>query len=606
METVQDLQPLSISDYLGILRRRKLSMMVPIFLILVAAIALAFLLPPVYRSEATILVQREEVPEDLVQSTVTGLAGERVQQIAQRLLTNKNVWDIAERLDLWPGDRTLENRQDIIDRMKEGISVEMVDVETALPGSTRQAIMTVAFNIAFEADSPETARTVARELSDVFLEQNRQMRNTQVSEVARFVAEESEKLAQQISELESQLATFKQDNRNFLPELADVNMRLLEQAQAKLERTEETIRSLQLQRDALQSQLRVTDPYAPLIAGRTGLELLGPVEKLQQLRAEYIAASARYSVDHPDLVKLRREISALEGQLGVSGGDGQQFAQLDDLRRRLASAESRYSSDHPDVVSLRSAVASLEGQIHERTSQRSITSMSRLTQAPSNPQYVALQSQLDGVVTTLQAEIANREMTNAKLIELEERLFQTPAVERDQASLLRDYNNAVLRYKEVKDKQLQARLAEQLEIENKGERFELIDPATLPSMPERPNRPGIVLLGAFLAFTSGIGSASLAEYFDRAVRGVRAVTAIMLVPPLAAIPDIETRADVSERRRRKTLLVGGSIGITLAVLAAVHFLWMPLPDLFSMDAESEQLSEAVTEIAPEQPFESNQ
>ena len=588
METVRTLQPLSLGDYMGILKRRKRSLFWPFVLITIAAVAIALLLPPAYKSEATILVQREEVPDNLVASTVTGLAGERVQQIAQRTLTNRNLWNIAEKLDLWPDDRTLENRDRIIEQMKDGVSVEMVDVQTALPGSTRQAVMTVAFKIAFEADTPETAQKVARELSEVFLEENRHMRTTQVSEVSRFIAEEADRLATQINELETQLASFKQENRNVLPELANVNLRLFEQAEASLQRTEENIRSLQLQRSALQSQLRVTDAYAPLMAARAGVEL-GPVEQLQQLRAQYVAASARYSSDHPDLVKLRREIAALESQLGVVGGESQLFVQLDDLRRQLTNARSRYSSDHPDIKRLESSVASLEQQIHQRTSQRSVSSMTTLAQSPSNPQFVALQSQLDGVGVTLQAELEKRDQLTHKLGELEERLFQTPAVERDQASLLRDYTNALERYRELKDKQLQARLAEQLEFEDKGERFVLIDPATLPGLPERPNRPGILLLGVFLAFSSGLGSASLAEYFDRAIRGVRGVASIMLAPPLAVIPEIETREDIRQRRRRSAIRLASALLVVSALLAAIHYLWQPLPELLATLGGSAEL-----------------
>lgn len=580
METVQVLQPLSLRDYLNILRRRKLSLFLPLFLITAAAIAIAGLLPPVYKSEATILIEREEVPENLVETTVTGLAGERVQEIAQRMLTNRNLWDIAERLDLWPKDRSPDDRQTIVQRMKDGISVEMVDVETAMPGSSRQAVMTVAFKIAFAAETPQTARKVARELSEVFLEENRQMRTTQVSEVSRFIDAEAARLSQLIGDLEEQLARFKQENQNVLPELSNINLRLFEQTEANLARTEESIRALRVQRNAIQAQIRVTDPYAPIMSSRAGVEL-GPVEKLQQLRAEYVAASARYSSDYPDLVKLRREISALESQLGVSGGNANQFAQLDSLRKQLDQARSRYSDDHPDVKRLKASVRTLEQQLHVRTSERSVSSMRQVTQAPTNPQYVSLQSQLDGIATTLQAEIEKREQLTSKLAELEQRLFETPVVERDQAALLRDYNNALERYRQVKDKQLQAKLAEQLELEDKGERLVLIDPANLPSLPESPNRPGIVLLGVFLAFSTGIGSASLAEYFDRAVRGVRGLTTAMMAPPLAVIPEIQTRADGSRRNRRRLLGVIVTLSVLLGSAAAVHFLIMPLPELLA-------------------------
>lgn len=76
-----------IKDYLKIIKRRYKFLVVPFVLISLFSILLSVLLPPVYRSIATILIEEQEIPSDLVRSTVTTFADQRIQVISQRIMT---------------------------------------------------------------------------------------------------------------------------------------------------------------------------------------------------------------------------------------------------------------------------------------------------------------------------------------------------------------------------------------------------------------------------------------------------------------------------------------------------------------------------------------
>jgi uncharacterized protein involved in exopolysaccharide biosynthesis len=102
--------------------------------------------------------------------------------------------------------------------------------------------------------------------------------------------------------------------------------------------------------------------------------------------------------------------------------------------------------------------------------------------------------------------------------------------------LSRDYDNARAKYGELKDKQLQARLAQQLESGENAERFTLTSRPFLPTDPESPNRLGIMLLGGLLAFIVGLGSVTVVEYQDKTIRSPRTVADILGAPPLVVIP----------------------------------------------------------------------
>lgn len=166
---------------------------------------------------------------------------------------------------------------------------------------------------------------------------------------------------------------------------------------------------------------------------------------------------------------------------------------------------------------------------------------------PDNPAYVALQTQLGTVDLNLKAMKEQRDRALRRIAEYEARLVQTPQVEQEGRGLLREYEAAMKRYREIKQNLMGANLALELEQEQKGERYSILEAAQLPDRPERPNRRAFILLGLVLGMGSGIGYASLAEYMDRTVRGQRSLAGLLGAPPLAAIPFIPNGIDPPSR-----------------------------------------------------------
>ncbi len=473
-EIQHNFQLMRIEDYFAILKRRKIALILPFVLILTAAISLAYLLPSIYRSEATILIEAQEIPQDLVETTVTGFVQERIQGISNKLLTRENLWHIVEKLDLYSDYRSPDNRREIVSEMSKSIEVEMVDVRTNESG--KQGNATIAFKVAFEAKDPDVAQLVTNELASLYPKENKRLRSKHANEVSEFLKAEGDRLSKQITELEGQLAEFKQKQQSQLPELMNLNLQLYEKTDSEIERTKEQIRTLEDRITALQAELAITKPYQG-ISTDTGQRVLTKSERRRLLIAEYQQLSTKYSAQHPDIIKLRRQIDALGGESSDAG-------------------------------------------------------------APANPVYVSLRTQLSAASGNLKSERAKLLQLNKKLSEFEVRLFQTPAVERDYRLLSRDYENAKKKYDEIKDKQLEARLAIDLESSSKGQRFTIAQPANTPDSPVRPNRLGIALLGFLLACAGGIGTVTIREYMDNTIYNARDLFSVFRAPPLVAIPNI--------------------------------------------------------------------
>jgi hypothetical protein len=159
-------------------------------------------------------------------------------------------------------------------------------------------------------------------------------------------------------------------------------------------------------------------------------------------------------------------------------------------------------------------------------------------------------------------------------------MFQTPEVEREYLTLMRDYDNSVRKYQDIKAKQLEAEVGQELEKERKGERFSLIDPPQLPEEPIKPNRSGIIILGFLLSMAGSFGYAFVAESMDGSIRSVRGVTAILDTPPLSVIPYMNNSEDLVRVQKTKKIAATAFAGGLVLLIVLAHFLWTPLDVLW--------------------------
>ncbi len=382
----------------------------------------------------------------------------------------------------------------------------------------------------------------------------------------------------ELDRLESALAEFKEQNVHTLPELKELNFQLMDRTEREMSEVERQLDSLEERKVMLQAQLSSIKPYEyDYVIGPDGrrLKTFGPADQLEALRTEYLSKVGVYGPDHPDIVRLKKSMEALEKEAGAQLGAAEVFRRLEAKRVELAEASERYAPAHPDVKRLTREVEELEAQyqVAETRPEEPELDMSSVQE---NPNYVQLKSQFDAAVSEQNSLKERLTRLRAKQDDLEERLVQTPQVERQYSNLMRKYETALAKYNEIRAKVMEAEVSSALETSRRGERLTLIEPPLLPEEPVKPNRMAIFFLGVVFSFAGGIGSAAVLEAVDNTVRGMRGVAAVTMAPPLAVIPYIQTGAD---RRRSGLHKVGWLLAV--AVLAAVgaavfHFFVVPL------------------------------
>ncbi len=498
-------QEKTLADYIDMARRRRFYFLAPAAFVLLFGTIVVFLLPKVYRSDAVVLIESQQVSTDFVRAAMTSFADERIEVIKQRVLTSANILGIVKKFDLYARDREKKGPTEVVDRFRENVVIERVSVD-----SRRRDAVTIAFRLGFLDSNPRTAQSVTSELLTLFLNENVKSRSARAAETTEFLSTEAQKLQVQITDIESALAQFKQDNRNSLPELGNAN-------QAELDRLNDTYRTIGGQIESLKGRIDV----------------------------------------------LQSQVSVVSAQGSEQGGSQNVAALEADLARLL----SKYTEKHPDVVALHQ-------RIEEARQQETVS------KPVMSPAVAQLQSQIDAARNEMRFLEGQRGGVESQIKVVQERIAKAPEVEQQYKNLLRDYDNLQAKYQQLKDKQIEARISQNLEEEQMGERFSVVEPPQLPAEPAAPDRGKLLLMVLAGSFAAGAGLVVVLEMMDPALRGQRAIAAALGSPPLVTVPLIETSTDYSDRKR-KWLLLGLAIMAALLVgLLLIHFFVIDLDLLF--------------------------
>jgi len=580
---LMQLDPKDVSP-LVILRRRRRQFLIPLCTLPILTVLIAFLWPSSYRSVATILIEQQEVPIELIPTTVTSFADERLHVIGQRVMTSANLLSIIRKFDLYPDDVD-EPPEVLVDMMQEDIGIDVVSADVVDPRNGRATQATIAFNVAYEHESPDLAYRVASELTSLYLNENMKSRIQTVEDTTEFLAQEAGRLGREVTELEQKVATFKEDNITRLPELTDLNLRFLDRIEHDRAQVEEEIRSTEQRRVYLQAMLAGLAQNAPMPS--SAQQMMTPAERQRLLEASLVSMAAIYGPEHPDVLRVKRELVALQGGTDVAA-PAPASEELAARESELAAARMQYSPEHPDVLRLERTVAELRAAASAGAGPDAGTDAIAAAAATdvvgaaiaalprSDATYVQLYGQLQAATAESVSLAAKKKDIEAQYAELQKRLEQAPRIESDYRGLMREYDATSARYQEIKSKLAEAQLAESLESGRKGERFTVIDPALRPEEPVSPNRWAILFVGFLLAIAGAAGCVAAAEALDESVRGFALATALVGQAPLAVIPVITTVAESAAQSLRRRLIAGGATAAVAVCALLVHVLVMPL------------------------------
>ncbi len=510
---------LNMQQIVKIIQRRKRFLLIPFIFINFIALLTAFLLPPIYQSSSTILVEDQEIPTQYVMTTVTSYVEKRLQEIKQKIMSSVRLKEVIDRYSLYQEDMGKKTVEEIIGNMRDDISVDLISADVIDQRTGRASKATVAFTLTFEGkNDPDKVQQVTSVLTSLFLEENIKSRERQVVEASSFFEEEKNKIEKEIQNTELILSKFKNDHINELPEVLSINM--------------QDIRIITNEVDKLN-------------------------EKLKALKK--------------DEASINEQLSTVSSQLFEDD-------RVNKIKLEINRLRSQYTDQYPPIVSLQKEIEKIEKQ--------KLLDKSNKT---TNPAFTTLNAQLQSVQSEISSTKKQIELQEKRKAVLTGYINATPFVEQEYRKLLIDRDGLKSKYDDLMQKYMEAKIAQGLEREQKGERFTLIDPPRTPEKPYKPNRLAILLIGFVLASGAGIGLTALIELTDDTIRSTQSIKNMFDIPILGTVPLILNDKDVAKinKGRMKYIAIGAALLVTALLL--FHFfvmdfyiLWIKLGNKFGM------------------------
>ena len=573
---------LEIQEIKGIIKRRKNVFIVSFLIIFIGGVIVAAVLPPIYTSEAMIRVEDQQIPENLVQSTITDYAEERIRKISQEILSRPKLLEIIERFDLYPDKRDKKSPTSLVNKMKKDIELTTIEARTQGRGGGNPSSAMVAFTLSYKGKDPVKAHKVADTLSKLYLEEDIKTRAKFISGTTEFLQSELQRLKKVINDHEKSISDFKQNHLRELPEDRGYNLSAIARLERSLDQLNTRLQMLQEQKVILQSRLADVEPLTPIVIDGEDMAI-NPAQRLKKLRLELASMQSVYSEKHPDIKKKKREIAKLEKKVKGSDDSVEKIKKLKQLEIKLASAESRLGSKHPDVKTLKKEIVELRKQVDSLVTEDIQLKISE--EMPDNPIYITLKTQLE----TLQMEIGNLMEGKPKLIaEIEDyqrRIEKAPIVEKELNALTRDYENQKQKYSEIANKLMNAELAEEMEGKEKGERFNITSPAYLPLDPDKKDKRMIIILSFVLAFGISTALVAFQEGLDTSIKTSNQLKQLTNIPVLSTISYIQTDKEKRERRLKNLLWAGAALSCVGVALIIVHQFVMELDQVWGVFVE---------------------
>ncbi len=535
---------LILFEYLSILLRRK-----TVFLLVSGLI---FALSVIYAAQwssystfATVEVVQPKIALELSSSanagsTMEALADLQISRIRQKVLSTNSLIEIITKLNLYSNARKHTPIAYIAEEMRENIKIELLSTSLANPQSARKAsalqLSAIAFMLSFKYNNPLLTQQTVNELVSRFLNEDLKDRRNTAKRTSEFLDTQMEVLLKSLTEQEKKIATFRSENGDVRPEALAFNQQAAASMMSNSQSIESQIISNIGLQGALRSQLAQTDPYSRLI--ENGQFLTTPSVQLKSLQSKYATLTAKYGAAHPDVLKVSRQIEAMQGQLGSSGHTANLKTNIDDVAIRLQVLQETYGSTHPDVVSLRNQLKSLKTQLYSSNKTRNSAS-SKIKKDADNPAYLQIIAKLEAAQKQQSALKSQKRSMTQQQQKYQTAISKNPATEQRLSALTRDYDNSLLLYRDLKAKKLAADMNEAIEQGHNGRRFSIINSPELP-LRTKPARILFIFAGLILAVIGGLASVFALHILRNPIIGSHNLEAIIGVAPLVTIPHLKT------------------------------------------------------------------
>ncbi len=487
---------LTMDDYLAMLRRRLKVILIPALLAPLAGFLVSYVFPPKYTSQSTVLVESQKVPDSLVQSVITADFTQRIQTLSQQVLSPTRLRPVIQTLNLGKADDEAKLISDIQQNMTvEPVITSMSAAANAagIAGAKRKSSASKepvpGFNVNYTDSDATRAQKICNAMTSLIVDENLRSRAEVSQSTTDFLSRQVDDAKRAIDEQDAKLAAFKKQYMGQLPTDADNNMRILMSLNSQLDATTQTLSRAQQDKAYTESMLAQQTTAWKSAQSTTNPQTLE--QQLNQLQAQLFDLQARYTPDHPDVIKTKADIAEVQKKLKEVNAAAAAASPAD-------GSEKASAAEPPEIRQLRLQIHQYQNVIEQATLDQK-----------------KLQSQI-GVY--------------------QGRTAMSPSVEEQYDQLTRDSANAQSLYQGLLAKKSSAALGTSMESQQEGEQMHILASAGLPDSPSFPNRPLFAAGGLGAGLGMGFLIAVLLEFSDKSIRTEKDAAAVMDLPLLISVP----------------------------------------------------------------------
>ena len=565
---------ISSQDLKNIFRRRKRIFLLSFFIIFLITTGIALILPPVYRSEVTILIENQDIPKEYIQSTITTYVTQRIQLISQQVMSTEKLMEIINKHNLFSN---LQSSSEKLSKIREGVQMEAI--EGSILDERRGPLkVTTAFKLSFDDDDPQTAQKVADLLAGLYIEEDIRTRQKLATSTPEFFERELENYKREINKNEEKMSRFRAAHIDELPGSIATILQTISRREQELDRINAAISTLREKKIYFEGQIASVDPLLPVVTSE-GKVASNPNERLKEMRIRLIQMRSNFSDKHPDVRALTSEIQELEAQVGNPDTSVEKVKRLKYVQNEMARLKGELGENHPDVVKLSKEAKALSRELQRLGSAATVKQLSE--QKPDNPVYLNLRAQIYAADLEISTLLDEKKRIEEDLADERRKAAAAPLVEEEYNKLTLDYKSAASKYQEMLNKFMTAKMAQQMDLSEQGERFIISKAATLPSMPYKPKRLIIILLGFVLGFGVAFGLAALQENMDESVRSAEDVESITGTPVIASVSLFQSPEYRRARRSKRILMASAMVLIVVIGSFMIDRFMVPLDSVWA-------------------------
>jgi uncharacterized protein involved in exopolysaccharide biosynthesis len=500
---------LTMDDYLAMLRRRLKVILIPALIAPLGGFLISYVFPPKYTSQSTVLVEGQKVPDSYVMPVITADFTQRIQTLSQEVLSPTRLRPMIHNLALVKPDEEGKLIGDIQQNMQ--VQPVITSMEQAGMASRKTKLHATdepvpGFNVTYTDSDAVRAQKICNALTDQIVDENLKERGDIAKDTTAFLSRQLEDAKRALDEQDAKLAAFKKQYMGQLPTDVDNNMKILMSLNSQLDATTQTLGRAQQDKAYTESMLA-----QQIAAWKSSLSTTNPQtleQELTQLQAQLLQLQARYTDDHPDVIKTKADIAEVEKKLKEVNAAA---ANSTDSSAKASAAEP------PEIRQLRLQIHQYQSLIEQATVD---------------------QKRLQSAINVYQNRTA-----------------MSPGVEEQYKLLTRDNDNAQASYRDLLAKKTSAELGTSMENQQEGEQMHILSAADVPDAPSFPNRPILAAGGLGAGLGLGLLIAVVLEFSDKSIRTEKDVVAIMDLPLLMSVPwlggDDEDAANGTGSARRR-------------------------------------------------------